>query len=138
MNLLPKRQSGPVTVEPEDCADESVSPTALQKFDQLYESAHTHITQNTQDFMSFREQLLALEDRCYERCDTDVLDYWSKFKCDIELEMVAMVALAVPVTQVTVERSFSQMSLMLTDKRTMLSNDSLKKGMLLRLNGYYF
>lgn len=123
LNLIPKRQPPPVTVQPEDCGEELLSPTASQKFDQLYDSANTQ-NSTTTTRMSFREQLLLLEDRCYESCDTDVLDYWSKFKCDIELELVAMVALAVPVTQVTVERAFSQMSLMLTDKRTMLSNQS--------------
>lgn len=67
--------------------------------------------------------------------ETNILDYWKNRKyTDPELGMLTDVALAVPSTQVSVERAFSALSLILTKNRTKLSNETINNLLLIKLN----
>ena len=69
----------------------------------------------------------------------DVMEYCKekKFKFP-HLYQLAMVVHSVPPTQVSVERSFSALKLILTDLRSNLSSDSLKKLLFVKLNDCWF
>jgi hypothetical protein len=67
--------------------------------------------------------------------DTNVLLFWEsmKFKEPL-LYKIAQVVLAVPPTQVTVERAFSALSMILTYLRTRLSKHNLSNVLITKLN----
>lgn len=65
----------------------------------------------------------------------DILEYWKKRKfSNPRVYRLAMVVLAAPSTQVTVERLFSQVKFILTDSRMRLSSVSVKDIMVLKMN----
>lgn len=67
--------------------------------------------------------------------DTNILVYWKHSKiCDPELGMLLDVALSVPSTQVSVERAFSALSIILTKMRSKLSKDTINNLLLVKLN----
>ncbi|XP_050338888.1 zinc finger BED domain-containing protein 4-like [Bactrocera neohumeralis] len=71
----------------------------------------------------------------YQRLDTDVLTYWKeKQYTDQELYAISNVCYAVPPTQVSIERAFSALRLVLTDYRNRLSQDVLENILLVKLN----
>ncbi|XP_043648448.1 uncharacterized protein LOC122616923 [Drosophila teissieri] len=71
----------------------------------------------------------------YQRFDIDVLSYWKgKQYTDQELYAVSNVCYAVPPTQVSIERAFSTLRLVLTDYRNRLSQDVLENILLFKLN----
>lgn len=56
-----------------------------------------------------------------EPLDSNILEYWKKYhRNDSQLSTLAKVALAVPASQVSVERSFSALSTILTKLRNKL------------------
>lgn len=65
----------------------------------------------------------------------DILKYWEsqKITCPI-LHRLAMVVLTAPSTQVSVERAFSGLKLILTDHRMRLSEKSVENLLVLKLN----
>ncbi|XP_052565472.1 zinc finger BED domain-containing protein 4-like [Culex pipiens pallens] len=72
-------------------------------------------------------------------CDDDVLEFWDcKKKLEPELYALAQVALAVPCTQVSVERSFNSLALILSDRRLRLGNANLTNILLVKLNAVLF
>nr|XP_029718201.1 uncharacterized protein LOC115260971 [Aedes albopictus] len=73
-------------------------------------------------------------------CSTqDVLQYWESIKkSEPELHALAQIALAVPCTQVSVERSFSALGLILTDRRTKLTDENLSNVLFVKLNKDFF
>lgn len=65
----------------------------------------------------------------------DILQYWKKRKFSSpRLYRLAMVVLAAPSTQVTVERLFSQLKYILTDRRMQLYGVSVHDIMILKMN----
>lgn len=71
--------------------------------------------------------------------ETNVLEYWLNLKFSKpDLHQLAVVALSVPTTQVSVERAFSALALVLTDHRTRLSEETLENILILRLNKNLF
>nr|XP_029709413.1 uncharacterized protein LOC115255424 [Aedes albopictus] len=65
----------------------------------------------------------------------DILEYWKKRKfSNPRVYRLAMVVLAAPSTQITVERLFSQVKFVLTDSRMRLSSASIKDIMVLKMN----
>lgn len=65
----------------------------------------------------------------------DLIQYWRKKKAVCpRLYRLAQVILAVPSTQVTVERLFSQLKFVLTDSRLRLTDRAIKDLMLLKMN----
>ncbi|KAI8124496.1 hypothetical protein CVS40_5158 [Lucilia cuprina] len=67
--------------------------------------------------------------------DKDVMMYWEEKKFVYpHLYELARIVHSVPATQVSVERSFSALKLVLTDLRCNLSAESLKKLLFVKLN----
>lgn len=67
--------------------------------------------------------------------DKDIMLYWEETKYMYPfLYQLAKVVHSVPATQVSVERSFSALKLILTDLRCNLSSESLKKILFVKLN----
>ncbi|XP_017468782.1 PREDICTED: uncharacterized protein LOC108360849 [Rhagoletis zephyria] len=66
--------------------------------------------------------------------DTDILSYWKTFPSDKHLRKLAEVVLAVPATQVSVERAFSALSLTLKKHRSKLNDATLNNILITKLN----
>lgn len=65
----------------------------------------------------------------------DIIKHWKQRKLsNPKMYRIAMALLSIPSTQVTVERTFSQLKLVLTDLRSRLSDKSIKDIMLLKMN----
>lgn len=71
---------------------------------------------------------------------TDVLNYWRERApfIDRDVAKMASMALAAPASQVTVERAFSILPLILSDRNTRLNDDYVEKYALVKLNGKLF
>lgn len=66
---------------------------------------------------------------------TDIIQYWqAKRYEDTELYDLAMTALAAPATQVSVERCFSAVKILLDQRRLRMSADLLNDMMIIRCN----
>lgn len=106
------------------------SPRLMATFDYLlYNGQSTAI----------RERIVALQQRDKEHVMlTNVMGYWATAAPhDPEMAAIAAVVLAAPATQVTVERAFSSLPLILTDKRTNLGPDLLNMLLTVKLNKIY-
>lgn len=70
-----------------------------------------------------------------EDVDINLLNYWHEQKYNIPfLKQLAYIIHAVPATQVTVERAFSALRLILNDQRCNLSDEKLRSIMFVKLN----
>ncbi|XP_065089895.1 uncharacterized protein LOC135711083 [Ochlerotatus camptorhynchus] len=88
---------------------------------------------------SFVRQLNALDLEPHQNHSFDVWKHWlSRKNTHPELYDVATILLAVPSNQVSVERAFSALGLVLSDKRTKLSDDMLENILLIKLNKQLF
>lgn len=68
----------------------------------------------------FEERLRRLENRRRERGETNILEYWSSIeKNDPEIAAVAAVALAIPITKLSVENAFKEIQIMLNTYKRM-------------------
>lgn len=67
---------------------------------------------------------------------SSVLDFWKSRKSDA-LYALACVVLAVPVTQVTVERNFATLKYILSDLRCRLTKKNLESILLIKLNSQF-
>lgn len=69
--------------------------------------------------------------------NTDVLQFWHAKRLEsgwINLSNLAKIVLSVPATQVSVERCFSALKLVLSDQRTNLTKENLENILMIRLN----
>lgn len=67
--------------------------------------------------------------------DSSILNYWeSKKKSEPELYQLSQVILAAPASQVSVERAFSALGLILTQKRTSIKSAKLNDVLIIKLN----
>lgn len=82
---------------------------------------------------SLRERIINLQNRPGKQSGFNVLNYWS-IEPDADLMKLAAVVLAVPVTQVTVERAFSALPLVLTDKRGNINDRNLNELLTIKQN----
>lgn len=83
----------------------------------------------------------SINNLCFERlnADNNVLEFWkSKQNSDRQLYELSNIILAVPATQVSVERAFSGVGLILTARRTQLGEKTLADIMLVKLNSSLF
>lgn len=84
-----------------------------------------------------KETLLLLNNSEMVSPETDILQFW-KIKLngckDKYLILLIQTVLAVPTTQVSVERAFSALGLFLTKTRTRLSDKNLENSLLVKLN----
>lgn len=72
-----------------------------------------------------------------EPIKSSVLEFWQKRKEQSpELYELASVVMAIPLTQSTVERSFSALGLILTSRRTNIGNEILEDILLVRFNSH--
>lgn len=70
-----------------------------------------------------------------EDVDIDLINYWHERKYTYPfLKKLAYIVHAVPATQVSVERAFSALRLILTDQRCNLSDEKMQKIMFIKLN----
>lgn len=87
----------------------------------------------------FAQQVKAQDAEPRQNFNTDIWDYWLKReKTHPEMHEVAMVVLAAPSNQVSVERGFSALALVLSPQRTRLGPDTLENILLIKLNKEVF
>lgn len=66
---------------------------------------------------------------------SSILDFWKRMQFQMpELYALAMIVMAVPPTQTTVERAFSALRILLTSQRTRTDDELLQHMLLLRFN----
>lgn len=88
---------------------------------------------------SFHKQLRQLEAEPRQPFNYDPWNHWRARKSTHpELYELAMVILAAPSTQVSVERAFSALNLVFSDLRCGLSDEVLQNILLIKLNGDVF
>ena len=80
-----------------------------------------------------RSQIESLRHQRRLATSTDILNYWETRKDDA-LYDIAKVVLGVPATQVSVERAFSALALVLTSRRTRLNDDTLNDILICKCN----
>lgn len=84
---------------------------------------------------NIRQQIKMLEIEPRKHHTYDVWTHWLTRKASHpELYAVAMVVLAAPSNQASVERAFSALSLVLTSHRTQMTDELLEDTLLLKLN----
>lgn len=82
---------------------------------------------------SIRQKLTQLANGKMASLETNVLQYWRNNNNN-DMKKLAQIALAVPATQVSVERAFSALSLILTKLRSKLSNKTINNILITKLN----
>lgn len=82
---------------------------------------------------SIRQKLTVLANVKMASLETNVLQYWRNNNNN-DMKKLAQIALAVPATQVSVERAFSALSLILTKLRSKLSNKTINNILITKLN----
>lgn len=88
---------------------------------------------------TFLRQLKALDLEPHQLYSFDVWKYWVSRKFSHpELYEVATLLLTVPSNQVSVERAFSALALVLSDKRTKIAEANLENILLVKLNKELF
>lgn len=118
---------------------DNISPSttgAYNILDQHLQSLMSLQNPSTQTYTTnVKHKLLKLCERERAPFETNVLEYWNK-SCDKDKDMRQIVeaVLAVPATQVSVERSFSALSTILTKLRSKLSKKSLSNILITKLN----
>lgn len=78
-----------------------------------------------------------IESLCHvqrESADSDVLNYWERRIAEKELYALSQIVLAVPSTQVSVDRAFSGLPLVLTERKINVSKETLNKILIVKLN----
>lgn len=112
--------------------DEIMSPISKAVFTELFTGP-----KHTPDLSegSFEARVWELVSREPRLIDTDPFYYWRTVAMvDPELAAVAAVALALPVTQVSVERAFSHLPLTITARRTRLKGETIDNLLVVKLN----
>lgn len=95
----------------------------------------TAIASDSQHIRNVKQQISALKNRARLPRRTDALQQWQETKIsNPDLYKLATTVLAVPSSQVTVERAFSALALVLTYLRTSLKKDSLENILIVKLN----
>ena len=69
-----------------------------------------------------------------EPLNTDVLEYWRNKEVKDDFKKIIPLALGAAASQVTVERAFSILKIILNDRNTKLTDDYVEKFSLLKLN----
>lgn len=125
--------SSEYSILPENTASSSSSHYSklTQHIDQLVNTSSLTVTNQNH----IKTQLPTLCERRREPFEIDILQYWSK-QCqdNLKLTQLVEVVLAVPATQVSVERAFSALATVLTKLRSKLTNRSLSNILITKLN----
>lgn len=104
----------------------------------LFFDTETNIDVSTSDDQSIIQQLDKLSRRNRELMDQNVFKYWQEHQDDPDMFELAVTALAAPATQVSVERSFNALNLLLHPRRLNLSSQKLNDILLIKLNSELF
>lgn len=106
----------------------------LENFIQQQDLTNQSSLPSTSNF-ELREKLNGLLNQERVHSKTDILEFWKlKQYSEPELYKIVEVVLAVPATQVSVERSFSALALILTKHRSTMSAENLNDLLIIRLN----
>ena len=109
--------------------DEIMSPTSIRAFEEMY-GRFDDVRER-----SFETRLWNVTHRLPRGMDMSPLMYWgSQQGVDPELAEVAAVAMALPVTNVTVERTFSNLPLATAAKKTTLLGSTINNLLVVNLN----
>lgn len=84
--------------------------------------------------MKEKLQILTMPSKRGVSFEENITQYWLKKKLDPELEKVIALALSAPASQVTVERAFSVLPLLLTDRNTKLTDEYVQKNSYIKIN----
>lgn len=85
------------------------------------------------------EHILDLFDPPQIPVERSIIEYWDSMKLtEPELYQLAMVVFAIPPTEVQIERDFSQLKFVFTDKRTLIQQERLEDIMLIKINPELF
>lgn len=92
-------------------------------------------TNNQENSTNFLQQLKALDLEPRQHHNFNVWNYWLRRKATHpELHAVAMIVLSTPSNQVSVERAFSALALVLSNLRTGLAEGTLANILMIKLN----
>lgn len=118
-----------------DAADQNTSTSNLDDFmTRLFGGTLPSSSQND-PVNTFEKQLNALDLETHQNYKYDTWKHWTARKdTHPELSAVALVVMTVPSTQVSVERSFSALAIVLSPARTKLSAQNLANILLIKLN----
>lgn len=109
-------------------------PDTLDEFDEYLQELQQSAprSQNTQNLY---EEITVYKNEVQRRKETDTLQFWEDKKSAYPiLYDIAMIVLAAPTTQVSVERLFSGLSYILNARRTKLKDETLDQILTLREN----
>lgn len=116
----------------------SVNSTLNKSSLDMFFDSETNIDDSTSDDRSIIQQLDKLCRRNRELMDQNVFIYWQEHQDDPDMFELAVTALAAPATQVSVERSFNALNLLLHPRRLNLSSQKLNDILLIKLNSELF
>lgn len=112
----------------------SLNDTVEERYQKLENKAAVNVSRRS-DSCSIQECLNKLQYDDKLPFSTNILGVWkAKSYKNHVLSKIAAVALAVPATQVSVERSFSALPIVMTKNRRNLSAEHLENILLLKLN----
>ncbi|XP_037954892.1 uncharacterized protein LOC119684835 [Teleopsis dalmanni] len=88
--------------------------------------ANTHLT--------FKQKITSLSNQKKVPLDADILNFWVTTRLDNDIKKVASIALAVPITHVSIEKAFKALSTILPKLESTVDNDTLNSLLLTNLN----
>ncbi|GBP01583.1 hypothetical protein EVAR_68583_1 [Eumeta japonica] len=110
------------------------TPSTSSFYSKLEERISLLDNSSPQQTISIKQKLTDLGNKKRVPFETDVLKYWKNINFDEDISSIVKVVLAVPATQVSVERAFSALSLILTKWRSKLSSSTINNLLLTKLN----
>ncbi|XP_055605384.1 uncharacterized protein LOC129753579 [Uranotaenia lowii] len=124
-----------VTVKAPEPEPDTVSPNLDDFMSDLFGGVPPLTMNDNQNQNNFIKQLNGLDLENHQNHRYDVWKHWQdRINSHPELAEVALAIMAVPATQVSVERSFSALALVLSPARTNLSAKNLENILLVKLN----
>ena len=115
----------------------------LEKLLQSRENTHQKVSQKNNSYNNV-ETAINNEIQVYENIpriskEKNLIEFWEKHKLKMPLlYQAAQIILAVPATQVSVERAFSALKIVLSEQRAQLTTESLKNILFIKLNENFF
>lgn len=102
--------------------------------DEIFFLTYTKSTRRTK---TVRERIMECTQRDSQEKIVSPMLYWQKVEAsDPAMARLAKIVLALPVTQVTVERAFSHLPLVLTDRRNRLHGQTMDDLFMIKFNGF--
>lgn len=131
-------QDGPVREEEVETEEENDPLELLLREAEKEQEASTHLSTASRRTSEITEHLKKIATWPRLPRNANILEFWEKKKhLEPELYELACVVMAVPMTQVSVERAFSHLRQVLSVLRYSLNSQLIKDIMLIRCNAYY-